>query len=500
MKRTITWLLCAMLLLCAFVPARTAQAALTVTSQTAPLKARQYGEEQELVVDQNGFAGQIRYPAGDVEAIDTVILTWASLTMSECEKQAQSGKAADNGIKATIDVDYEAYESAGRFVGIEEYGTYKLNGEDKPGYLLYTHNYDLAAGKPLALSEVVNTAHMDAVIALVQKKLAESSIVGVGKDGVLTKDDMREFVIRDDGIEWLFITDTGIVGAIVPYDELLSYLSLTEVTPAPTATPAPAEKPAIEQTAVCIHDGSHIRSGPGTEYDRIDTINANTELEVVKSNAAKGWYEIWYNNQIAYISSSLVRLASEPAKLTTGWVTSEFVHIRSGAGTKYDIVGQLNYQDKVEIIQPDVRGHWHKIWFDDQVAYVYDKYIYIGARPVNTPDPAAATPAPAEISPRTVSKMSVSVSEVGTCTTNGVIVRSARSIHSDYYGKLVAGEQVYILEYSDSWCEIYVPVSNNNGYIGYAHTKYLDISTPEVTEAQQENPKVIAGFAGGGMW
>ena len=501
MKRAITLILCAALALCALPAGRTAAAAAgtPALSQTAPLKARQYGEEQELVVDQNGFAGQIRYPAGDVEDIDTVLLTWASLTMSECEKQAQAGKAGADGVKATIDVDYEAFESASRYVGIEEYGTYRLNGKDAPGYLLYTFNYDLAAGKPLALFEVIDEAHMDAVIALVQKKLAEASVTNVGSDGVLAKDDMHEFVLRDDGVEWLFLTDTGIVGALVAYDELLGYLSLAEATPAPTVTPAPTEKPAIEQTAVCIHDGSHIRSGPGTEYDLLGTVNANDTLEVVKSNAASGWHEIWYNGGLAYIAATLVRLSTEPTKLITGWVTSDFVHIRAGAGTKYAIVGTLNYQDKVEIIQKDVRGHWHKIWFNDQVAYVYDKYVHIGSQPVNTPDPAAATPAPEEITPRTVSKTSVSVSEVGTCTTNGVIVRSARSIHADYYGKLSAGEQVYILEYGDAWCEIYVPVSNNNGYIGYAHTKYLSISTPEVTEAQQENPKIIAGFAGG-MW
>ena len=403
-------------------------------------------------------------------------------------------------------MDYEAYESdSGRFVGIEEYGTYRLNGAEKPGYLLYTLNYDLVAGKPLALYEVVNEAHMDAVIALVQKKLAESGVTGVGKDGVPTKDDMREFVIRDDGVEWLFLTEDGIVGALVPYDELLTYLSLTQATPAPTATPAPVEKPAIEQTAVCIHDGSHIRSGPGTEFDLMATINANTQLEVVKSNAVKGWHEIWFDGQTGYIAASLVRLANQPVKLITGWVTSDYVHIRAGAGTKYEIVGSLNYQDRVDIIQKDVRGHWHKIWFNDSVAYVYDKYIYIGARPVNTPDPTVATPPPAQTLPPTeiraslVPKTSVSVSEVGTCTTNGVIVRAARSVNADYYGKLTAGEQVYILSYSDSWCEIYVPASNNNGYIGYAHTKYLDISTPEVTEAQQENPKIIAGFAGMAM-
>ena len=434
MKRAMIWILCIALLLCAFPAQRVARAETTTVSQTAPLKVRQYGEEQELVVDQNGFAGQILYPAGDVEGIDTVILTWASLTMSEYEKQVEALEAAEKDVKATINVDYESYESGGgRYVGVEEYGTYRMKGGDKPSCLLYTMNYDLTAGKPLALFEIINVAHMDAVIALVQKKLAEAEITGVGKDGLLTKDDMHELVLRDDGIEWLFLTDTGVVGAIVSYDELAGYLALTEAAPTPAATPVPEATPAPVE---------------------------------------------------------------KPEKLTTGWVKSNYVHIRAGAGTKYAVLGTLNYQDKVEIIQQNARGRWHKIWFEDQTAYVYDKYIYVGAKPTNTPDPAAATPAPEEISPRTVAKTSVSVAEVGTCTTNGVIVRAERTVRSDYYGKLRAGEQVYIQSYGDSWCKIYVPLSNNNGYIGYAHTKYLDIDTPEVTEAQQENPKIIAGFAG----
>lgn len=82
MKKVLALVLCAVMALCA-VPVA---AETTTPSQTAPIKTRQYGEEQKLVADADGFVGEILYPAGEVEAIDTAVLEYASLTLSECHK------------------------------------------------------------------------------------------------------------------------------------------------------------------------------------------------------------------------------------------------------------------------------------------------------------------------------------------------------------------------------------------------------------------------------
>ena len=493
MKRMISLFLCAAMLLSLAPLSAPARAAQTTTSQTAPLRARQYGEQTELVVDQNGLAGRILYPLGDIEPIDTVLTTWASLTLAACEKTAKAADA-EKGVKARLSVDYEAYETAKRYVGIEEYGSYQAVGGETT-YILYTFNYDLATGKPLALFEVIDESHTDAVIALVQKKLAQAGVTDAGANGLVSKDDLHQFGLVNDGIEWLFITESGIAGVFAAFAELLPYLALTQATPAPTATPAPAADaaPAIEQTAVCTSGGAHVRSGPGTSYALLGSVPLNAQIEVIKSFASDNWHEIWYNNQVAYIASGLVRLTGEKEGETIGWVTSDYVHIRAGAGTEYAVVGTLDYQARVEIIQRDAVGRWHKIWFNNQAAYVYDQYIHIGDHPINPPAPGEETPAPEKIEPDPVSKTSVSVSEIGTSTTDNLVVRQSRTVHADYYGKLSKGQQVYILEYGDTWCKIYVPLSNDNGYIGYAHTKYLEITNPDVTEAENDNPKIIVG-------
>ena len=40
-------------------------------------------------------------------------------------------------------------------------------------------------------------------------------------------------------------------------------------------------------------------------------------------------------------------------------------------------------RERIEIVQKNASGQWDKIWYNDSVAYVYGKYVHIGAKPVN---------------------------------------------------------------------------------------------------------------------
>lgn len=394
-------------------------------------------------------------------------------------------------------MDYESFEYANRYVGVEFYGTYSLNGADTQ-YLFYAFNYDLEKETSPALYEIVSGEHLGKVAAMVQAKVVAEDITVLDKldDGEINMTDLYNFVIRDDGIEWLFYGNTGIVGVLLTYEELDGYLCMLDpvatAAPEPTATPAPV-LPTVQQKALVLHDNCNIRAAADKNSAVIATVNANTELDIVAANAVKGWHEVLYNGQVAYIYATLVLLASDQANLTAGWVTSNQLHIRAGAGTKTTILGTLKKGDRLDVIIRNASEGWDMVLYQGKVAYAFGKYVHIGDKAPAPETPPASDKGPKSVEPDVESVTMMSVSTVGTCTTNGVVVRSMQNSKSDYYGKLKKGAQVYVQEDYGTWLKVFVPVSNDNGYVGFVHSKYFTITHPEVTVAQNDNPKVVIG-------
>jgi len=63
-------------------------------------------------------------------------------------------------------------------------------------------------------------------------------------------------------------------------------------TAPPTATPAPEPTPTPIPTAIVTADALNLRSGPGTEYDRMGLVRLGDELKVVGRNEAGDWIAV----------------------------------------------------------------------------------------------------------------------------------------------------------------------------------------------------------------
>lgn len=63
----------------------------------------------------------------------------------------------------------------------------------------------------------------------------------------------------------------------------------------------------VEETSgtVTVLQGANVRSGPGTDYDKLGLAYVGTELKVTGKSG--DWYEVEYNGQKGYIASSLVK-------------------------------------------------------------------------------------------------------------------------------------------------------------------------------------------------
>ncbi len=117
--------------------------------------------------------------------------------------------------------------------------------------------------------------------------------------------------------------------------------------------------------------------------------NVNSEIigtlkkgEKVRIDERQGdWYSIFYGSHGGFISADYVCVnGSAPAKTIvnpsipkTGIVTTNTLNVRSGAGTGYAIIGQLNQGDRVQIARKV--GNFYETYFGDHGGWVSADYI-----------------------------------------------------------------------------------------------------------------------------
>ena len=495
-------LLCTMLLpLCACkkradvpvetpVPAQTAalDAPVETPASAEPVgtHARAYGEAVSLTADHNGYTGTLYYPLGDIDVINQALSSWATNTFAAHETAALTLPANADGIKATLSVNYDAYDAFARYYGVKETGQLTPS-TGRATNIIYTYNYDVVQGKALTLGDVLKSAEITDVAALLTGHLLIKDGSALGGKTALSAEDLTNFVVRGDGVEWLFSGASGVVSVVLDYQTLSDCLVL-DTTPAkapvldaassaPASSAASANKPAIEQTATSLYDGVHVRSGPATENtDILGVLGEGETIDVTKANVSSGWHEVWYGGQTAYVFASLVHLNSDTKAYTTGWVTGSYLHVRADADVDSELLGTLQSAERVQIVDLAPINGFYKIWFEGRYAYVYATYIHIGSAPAT--DGAAASAAPsseAVIAPRIVNSSTVSLVGVGTCTVNGVVIRSEANGQSAQYGKLNKGDQVYLIarSFAADWDKIFVFTASARGYVGFVRSQYV---------------------------
>ena len=203
---------------------------------------------------------------------------------------------------------------------------------------------------------------------------------GTALERIGTEDDWTRILY--DGIECYVLSSLVTDGS--PDDE-------DDATPA-TATPEPAEttntpdaRPEDDDDdprgIVVAISGANVRTGPGTEYNVIDTVDAGKEMRTTGST--DGWSRVEYDGRTGYISDSLLDIirpaqtaggrgtAQEPtpAPEESFWISiTGKVNVRTGPGTRYDILGAVEYGDWLQAFGQE--GSWYVVSYDGQRGYI----------------------------------------------------------------------------------------------------------------------------------
>ena len=89
----------------------------------------------------------------------------------------------------------------------------------------------------------------------------------------------------------------------------------------------------------------NVRSGPGTDYDKVDTVSAGERAAYYQKSGS--WVRIkegWVSTKYFYIEGTTGEGAG------SGTITGDQLNVRTGPGTGFSSVGKLNKGDKVEIL------------------------------------------------------------------------------------------------------------------------------------------------------
>jgi len=149
------------------------------------------------------------------------------------------------------------------------------------------------------------------------------------------------------------------------------------------AEEAPA--PVFPLAGEIVGDTVNVRSGPGTNYSIITRLNKGDGVIILGEEF--GWVRIEVPlATFSWISADFVERGEE----NQGMVTANRVNIRAGSGTDFDILGQVNRGDKIEIVD-EVEG-WYKVKPPaGAAAWIHSDYVHYREKaapkaPVTPPD------------------------------------------------------------------------------------------------------------------
>ena len=159
---------------------------------------------------------------------------------------------------------------------------------------------------------------------------------------------------------------------------------------------------AYAETAIVTRNGVNFRSGPGTNYYVIATLNSGTPVQVLDRSGGS-WVAVSCGGYNGYISSAYLSLTqttqstvpnysytvppsySVPSTSVTaptvtaegtGYINANYVRFRSGPGSSYSVLGTYNSGKPVTIIGSS--NGWTTCMIDGRMGYVYSQYISVG--------------------------------------------------------------------------------------------------------------------------
>ncbi len=147
--------------------------------------------------------------------------------------------------------------------------------------------------------------------------------------------------------------------------------------------------------------------------------------------------------------------ATSPTVTAIGTVTSTTLNVRTGPGTSYTKVGTFTKGDKASVVQAGSAGSWHKILYNNSVAYVYANYMSVTTTP--------------------------SMAATGSVTASTLNIRSGPGTSYAVVGRFSKGDSVNIVSQGDSGGWHMIWYNNSAAYVYADYVKVAEADPVETT-------------------
>ncbi|MBA4538427.1 SH3 domain-containing protein [Bacillus aquiflavi] len=238
---------------------------------------------------------------------------------------------------------------------------------------------------------------------------------------------------------------------------------------------------AAAKGSVTIQSNSvNIRKGPGLSYPVI-TKAAKGETYTLLDEK-DDWYEIklksgqkgWVANWLVSKKSTTNKNEKSSYSNKNATVATEYLRVRNGPGTNFQMIGHLNHGDKIEIIESN--DSWVKGHTPFGIGWVSKEYI--------TGDEQ--------------SSQDLNYEKVGIVTVQDLNVRNEPSLQGNIVGKLKKGTEITILSRKNDWIEI--TYGQASAWVSSKHikleTKAQKNKNYQTTKAQKDRSVHLKGTVG----
>lgn len=155
-----------------------------------------------------------------------------------------------------------------------------------------------------------------------------------------------------------------------------------------TSVPAEFIKPmtayADEKTTLTVTgDVVNVRSGAGTSYSKVTTVNRSTvltSLGTAKDSSGTVWHKVSVNGSTGYIISTYVSASTTSSSTSKLTVTGTTVYVRKGAGTSYSYITTVKKGATYNVLgsAKDSSGKtWYKISINNTTGYIISTYVKV---------------------------------------------------------------------------------------------------------------------------
>ncbi len=147
----------------------------------------------------------------------------------------------------------------------------------------------------------------------------------------------------------------------------------------------------------------------------------------------------------------------------TGTITADVLNIRSNHNTSSNIIGKINYNTKVSILE--ISNGWYKIKYNNTTGWISGEYVKLASNSntVKTPN-------------------TVQASKNGIVTATALNVRSAGNTNSRIIGSLSKNAKVQIISTSNGWHKI-----KYNNTTGFVSGEYINTSSTNTNSGNGTN-------------